>query len=251
MISVACSHPLEVKNFHTYSRPAQYVKLEPPPKVAVLPFSGTPDSAFYFNTLLDRLNRNPSIDEIRTDWARPRGTRFEPDLVLSINPNVLYRSSGWNFVKNFPGFLVWAPAAAGYTYRADIVTDVVFYDAEGNELARKQIPISYDIRQAEFDRTAIAEISWFEVGLFALIGGIYNANTFDRDIIVPLQLQVKDNYANYVQTELQGILGGVVADLNRKRSMEREMPVEGVEEPIEREITIKVEEARPPSGLPA
>ena len=41
----------------------------------------------------------------------------------------------------------------------------------------------------------------------AFFGGIYNANVFDRDIIGTFQVQVKDNYVNYVMNEIIGKIG--------------------------------------------
>jgi hypothetical protein len=203
---MACSHALRVKNLDLYSAPLQLGRVaDVPPDVAVQPFAGAPDDLFYFNALVERLNMSPGIGEVQTGFVGiSRGRRgFEPDLILSIRPRCEYRSSGWNFPINFPGFLLFVPLWNGYVYRADIVTEVLIQDADGNPLQQLNLPISYNIRQGDADRVTMAELSWFEVGVLALIGGIYNATTFDRDIIPELQVRVKDNFANYVMDQLQ------------------------------------------------
>jgi hypothetical protein len=166
--------------------------------VAILPFSGSPDETYYFNALLDRIHQSPAVAEVRTDYIAGKGGSFDPDVILSIKPQVSYRSSGWNFLINWPGFLIFTPAWNGYVYHADILTRVAIHDGSGDLISEEQIPISYDIRQAEMDRTIWTGLTWLEVSALALIGGIYNAFVFDDDILPQLQVHVKDNYSTYV-----------------------------------------------------
>ena len=77
--------------------------------VAILPFSGTPDETYYFNALLDRIHQSPAVREVRTDYVAERAGSFRPDVILSIEPQITYRSSGWNFLINWPGFLLFTP----------------------------------------------------------------------------------------------------------------------------------------------
>ena len=194
----ACTHELAVRNLDVYSAPTHLEGIEQPINVAVLPFSGTPDETFYFNSLLDRIHQSPSVKEVRTDYASGKTGTFRPDVILSIEPRMTYRSSGWNFLINWPGFLVFTPAWNGYVYHADILTRVLIYDGSGNLVSEESIPISYDIRQAEMDRTIWTGLTWLEVSALALFGGIYNAFVFDDDILPQLQIHVKDNYSTYV-----------------------------------------------------
>lgn len=195
----ACSHELQVKNLQMYAASTHLGTTEPKPFVAVVPFDGTPDEVFYHNALVERLAQDRSISKLQTDYVpHGRSGDADPDLVVSIELTTIYRSSGWNFLINWPGFLIFTPAWNGYVYYADITTEVNVDDLDGKIVSRSSTPISYSIRQAEMDRTIFTGLTWFEVSALAFGGGIYNANTFDRDIIGSLEVHVKDNYTNYV-----------------------------------------------------
>src|SRR5262249_18307721 len=155
----------------------------------------------YFNALVERIRRSYATSELQTDWSA-KTAGFSPDLVLSLNPRVAYKSSWMNLPINFPGFLLWVPAGHGYVYKVDLDTEGILYAADGTELQRRAIPMEYELRQAELDRTALAEISWFEVGIISLISGIYGANNFDPDVVEPFQAHVRENYASYIMDQL-------------------------------------------------
>jgi len=59
-------------------------------------------------------------------------------------------------------------------------------------------------------------LTWLEWGGLAFIGGIYNANVFDRDIITTLQGSIKDNYSNYVMGKLDGKLKSAFQSVGKK-----------------------------------
>jgi len=202
ILSLGCSHALEVKNLDVYSAPVRLYAGDERFSVAVLPYSGSPAGLFYFNSLVERIHNSPAVSELRTDYLPGKGGRFEPVLILSISPQVKYRSSGWNFLINWPGFLIFTPAWNGYVYHADILTQVVVHDGSGKPMSEDAIPISYSIRQAEMDRTIFTGLTWLEVSALAFGGGIYNAFTFDDDIVGSLQVHVKDNYVNYVANQV-------------------------------------------------
>jgi len=207
----ACSHDLQVKNLEMYSTPLRLSSVETPPNVGILPYTGSPDGLFYFNAIVEQLNANPAIGDLQTDYIPAPGNRFQPDLVLSIQPQVNYRSSGWNFLINWPGFLIFTPAWNGYVYRADIITNVAINDRGGKQLGNTSVPISYSIRHAEMDRTIFTGLAWLEVSLLAFGGGIYNAQTFDRDVIGGLQPFVKSNYSTYVLGQVEPKLRAAAA----------------------------------------
>lgn len=199
---MGCSHELTVKNLDVYAAPVRLASGDEKFTIAVLPYSGRSNGMFYFNALVERVHNSPAVSELRTDYIPGKGGRFEPVLILSINPHVDYRSSGWNFLINWPGFLIFTPAWNGYVYHADILTQIVIHDGTGKVLSDDEIPISYNIRQAEMDRTIFTGLTWLEVSLLAFGGGIYNSFNFDDDIVGRLQVHVKDNYVNYVANQV-------------------------------------------------
>ena len=135
---------------------------------------------------------------MRTDYEPAREDSFRPDLVLAIDPVVEYKSSGWNFLINWPGYVIFTPAWNGYVYRADIATQIVVTDREGRSLGTLGVPVSYSLRHAELDRTFYTALGWFALG-----AGFYNARVFDRDLIDDLHVLVKGNYAAYVMGQLE------------------------------------------------
>lgn len=215
----ACTHALQVKNSEMYATTLQLgTQTERRPFIAVTPFNGTPDELWFFNAIIERLNQDPAIGDLRTDYIPRLGERagIEPDIVVSIRPLVKYRSSGWNFLVNWPGFLIFTPAWNGYVYHADVMTEFTFRDRDGTVLDQLEVPVSYSLRHADMDRTIWTGLTWLEVSALALIGGIYNANVFDRDVIAPMQVQVKDNYSNYVLAQAQKRIQSIAATLNRR-----------------------------------
>lgn len=206
LVLIGCSHELTIKNLHLYSVPMKFTKVGGmKPSVAVLPFSGKPDDMFYYNAIIGRMGMSSAFGEFYTDYIpmRENATSKKPDIVLTITPLSDYQSSGWNFLINWPGFLIFTPAWNGYIYHANIMTVVDIKNAEGSTINQLQVPMSFDIRQAEFDRTVFTGITWLEVSALAFGGGFYNALVFDRDIIGQLQFHIKDSYSNYVVNELE------------------------------------------------
>ena len=83
-----------------------------------------------------------------------------------------YKGSGWNFLINFPGFLIFTPAWNGYVYRVNYDVDVLLSKAsDSTKIDSFSLPIHLNVRHADFNRTW-TEISYFEVGVIALVGGI-------------------------------------------------------------------------------
>jgi hypothetical protein len=218
----ACSHELAVKNMHMYQTPVSYAKAERPLNVAVLPFRGSNDDLFFYNALLERMNANPMVASLTTDYVPGRPLAAPPDLVLGVRPSVRYRSSFVNFFVNWPGFIILTPTWNGYVYRADILTTVELCDADGRPYDQLDVPVSYNLRHADADRTIFTGLTWLEVSSLALFGGIYNAMNFDRDVIPPLQLMVKDSYGQFIAAQLNGKLqnASLVAAARDKHALE-------------------------------
>jgi S1-C subfamily serine protease len=202
-LTAGCTHPIEVRNLERYAEPVRLDRGQQPLRVAVLPFAGPPEALFYFNAVLERLNRSPAVAELRTDYA-PGKLAFFPDVVVSFKHEIDYSSSFWNLPINWPGFLVFAPAWNGYIYHGDITTHVAVYDGRGSLVSDETIPVRYEIRHADMDRTIWTGLAWLEVSALALIGGFYNALVFDEGVVGGLQTRVHDNYATLVTNHLVG-----------------------------------------------
>ncbi|MBW2185655.1 MAG: hypothetical protein JRG71_04385 [Deltaproteobacteria bacterium] len=62
------------------------------------------------------------------------------------------------------------------------------------------MPIDFDVRQSEFDRTW-TEISWLESGIIAFIGG-FVVITYDTDITPTVEQAVKTTVGDYVASKI-------------------------------------------------
>ena len=127
------------------------------------------------------------------------------------------------------------------------MTDIAIHDADGKLLSSAQIPVSYNIRQTDGDRGMVAGLSWLEVSLMAFFGGIYNAQNFDRDIIGTLQNAVRNNYATFVNNDLQSKLRSAGREVVARRRAEQELPDVG-EGALPGEEPAGDEQSRDPAG---
>ena len=256
--AVGCSHPLRVKNLEEYSRPIELGSNYPgKPTIGIMPFDGTRDETPYWNAIVERLARDPGIGEVRTNYIAQQATQpgaFKPNLIVDVEPSVTYRSSGWNFLISFPGFLIFTPAWNGYIYRADVVTGFTIYDQEGRAVDQFEVPMTYDIRHAEFDRTVWDEgMGWIVFVGAPLLSGIYNANVFDRDLIPEFVARIQSNYAEYslvnAQDRIQAVAAAVAPPEAPETSPEEEA-AEAVAPPQDPETSPEEEAPAPVSSRP-
>lgn len=106
-----------------------------------------------------------------------------------------------NFLINFPGFLVWAPAWNGYVYHATYDFDIRLTRADdGSLIDAWPMTVNLSLRQAELDRTW-TEISWFEVGSIAFVGGIVFIQ-YDDDVTPLLIDEIMMPIGKYVAEEV-------------------------------------------------
>ena len=134
------------------------------------------------------------------DAVRPGG-QIEADFVARIHVRPEYRGSGWNFLINFPGFLVWMPAWHGYVYKANYEVETVLTRGSDNrQIDSWTVPVRLNLRHAEFDRTW-TEISWLEVGAIAFLGGLY-CITYDDDVSPIVARETQKPLGDYVAQQI-------------------------------------------------
>jgi hypothetical protein len=188
-----CAHQLEVLNLEQYHVPGA-VELPRSGTIGVL--QGEIDPS------VDRL-----VDGVAAGLARSGAQVLNPyrpgsdkpaDLLAKIGIKAKYDGSGTNFWINFPGFLIWAPAWNGYVYKADFAVHVDLF--KGSDLKTVvdtlDFPVNLDIRHAEMDRTW-TEVSWFEVGVIALVGGFVFMK-YDTDVTPLLMPAIERPIGDYI-----------------------------------------------------
>ncbi len=189
-----CSHTLTVENMRDFCLAST---IESPGKkidVGIKPAIGNYDQIWCYNSIVEKFNSRREIGKFCSNFVDGRSI-FKPDYILSLEPQVKYESSGWNYIVNFPGGIIFAPAWHGYTYYVKIATNVAIYSGDGSELKKFTIDTSYSIRHSEFDRT------WYPAFQFCVLnalGGFYTAFVYDNDITSHVKNVIKDNYSSYV-----------------------------------------------------
>lgn len=178
-----CAHTLEIKNLSDYQAPAG----EPLRQRFAIGIAARAENdesrhlAKAVGTELGKYGADVAYPYFAAPGARP------VDVVANLDVKPVHKGSGWNFLVNFPGFLVFAPAWHGYVYEVRYDIDVALTSpADGAPVDRFVVPVALDVRHASYNRTW-TEVSWFEVGAIALVGGL--VFTGYDDGVTPLVVQ--------------------------------------------------------------
>ena len=212
LILSGCSHPLTVKNIRTY-QVQMPIPLEQRLSLGIIPQAGDRDSELI-------LKRIPSaLHTMDVTMPYQRGSSREVDVIAQVSIQPEYKGSGWNFLINWPGFLIFTPAWNGYVYKVNYKIDVDLTKADGNQpISSFSTPIELNIRHAAMNRTW-TEISWLEVSVIAFVGGIVFTG-FDDQVSTLTAEKVKDDLAEYIAAKILGKLrvGGYAHRLPSDRS---------------------------------
>jgi len=197
--ALGCAHDMEVLNLQDYAHPAVFRDNDTKFDLAVAKSSIDPAAMWLSNAVERELSSRREVGHFNTE-VKP-GTKFSPtSYVLSIDPTISFDTSGWNFIVNWPGGFIFAPAWHGYNYVANISTIVAIHDANGQSLREIKVDTPYYFRHADFGRC------WwpiFQFNLFGnLIGGVYTSLSYDDDATTPFQRAVEQNYASFVADRL-------------------------------------------------
>lgn len=161
-----CAHPLAITNLSTYQA-STFNSFETPLRVGVKSNCYEMDEKNLVKKIGEGLGKyNATV----TSAVRPDNSNV--DVVVTVDVNSDYNGSGWNFLINWPGFLIWTPAWHGYRYTVEHDVNILLTDAESGEIIDTfDIPVVLDVRHAAINRTW-TEISWLEVSAIAFVGGV-------------------------------------------------------------------------------
>lgn len=109
LFAAGCTHPLEVKNLAAY-RNVSLSPMERPTAIGMIP---TTDDV-YSQQLVKGVGE--AMGKYSTTVLLPysKGSTRPVDAIARMSVRADRKGSGWNFLVNFPGFLVFAPAWNGY-----------------------------------------------------------------------------------------------------------------------------------------
>jgi hypothetical protein len=196
---LGCAHDMEVMNLQDYAHPAVFRDNDRKVDLFVAQSSIDPAALWLRNAVERELASRHEVGHFSTELKRDE--TFPPTAFgLSIDPTITFDTSGWNFIINFPGGMIFTPAWHGYDYVANISTTVAIHDATGKTLRELKIDTPYEFRHADFGRC------WWPVFQFEIflnwIGGIYTSLSYDDDATAPFQRAVEQNYASFVTDRL-------------------------------------------------
>jgi len=207
-----CTHRLAIKNLDTY-RNTSLMSLEQPLRVGIQSNSPEIEGKRLVKEVGESLNK---YNVIATGVLRQNHSNV--DVVSTITVHSDHKGSGWNFLINFPGFLVWAPAWHGYVYEITHRVNVALTDAKtGKQLKSFDIPIALDIRHAAFNRTW-TEVSWFEWGVIAFVGGVYFIQ-YDDSVTPLVSEKAGPVLADYIAHEIANCLHGVQPSVRTSKNI--------------------------------
>ena len=202
LFATGCAHRLEVKNIGLY-KPTFINSQETGAKVGLSAVTSTPEEDRLVVGVANALKR----DGFKVDYPffLNDENRTSMDQIVKINTSSKYEGSGWNFLINWPGFLIWTPAWHGYDYNVKYDFDVDITNTKNAEsLPRLSIPVDLDIRHAAMNRTW-TEISYFEWSAIALVGGIVFTR-YDNSVTPLLLDAVENKITDYVAGKIGATL---------------------------------------------
>ncbi|NJC88438.1 MAG: hypothetical protein FIB02_07900 [Desulfuromonas sp.] len=191
-----CSHHLEINNLHEYQA-SSFKSLPKDLTIGVTTSSSDKDGKTLVTGMASSLSKHTS--SIIYPYAPASGKKADIITNVAIHPK--HEGSGLNFLINFPGFLVWAPAWNGYQYYPTYNVDIdILSTIDNSKIDTFSIPIKLDVNQSDIGRTW-TEISWFEVGAIALISGFVFIN-YDDDITPMVEQEIKGPVGDYLAQEV-------------------------------------------------
>jgi hypothetical protein len=192
-----CTHQLACKNIGDY-KPTALGTVSEPLTIGLVPIGGDE-----YGDQLIRHVRDALILRYNAKVILPYlpGSSESTDIVATLSVKPKYEGSGWNFLVNFPGFLVFVPALNGYVYQVSYNTSVVLQNtADKTTLATFDVPITLNLRHADINRTW-TEVSWLEWGVIAFVGGIVFTQ-YDSSVSPIVMKDLGPQLGEYLATEI-------------------------------------------------
>ena len=198
-MTTGCTHKMEVTNLDNYR-----VMTAPPARSTrtlgvTTGNASDPRNERYVSAIVEALKKNGNLSSVIYPFNRSMHQDLV-DAVVDIAVNPSYDGRGSNFFVNFPGFLIFAPAIWGYGYTADIKTDYAIATPTGDLVTQQNISTSYEFRHADMGRTW-TEVSWFEVGIIALVGGVAFTG-YDHDVTDEFISTISPHYGSFVAQKI-------------------------------------------------
>ena len=196
MLVSGCTHPMAIKNLDSY-RSYGITNLDAPLIIGIVADTTEPEQ----RRLLDGVAH--ALGGYSANVVMPYQPKSESrvDVVAHVDIQAEHEGSGWNFLVNWPGFLVWAPAWHGYMYTVKYTINCTLTEGGTAEtIDQFKMPIALDVRHADMNRTW-TEISWFEVSAIAFVGGLV-FTSYDEKVTPLVSQKVENPLGKYIAQEI-------------------------------------------------
>lgn len=208
-----CAHPLTIKNLATYQS-FGLTTFEKPVSIGIVMSTDQPEKQSLLNGVAMALGSYSA--RVIMPYS-PGGTK-PVDVIAHIEIDAVHDGSGWNFLINWPGFIVFAPAWNGYMYEVKYTVHCMLTKGSTNEVIDEfKLPIALDVRHADINRTW-TEISWLEVSAIAFVGGLCFVS-YDDSVTPLVSEKIEYPIGKYIASE-------IVKRINRHGSLTRSRPLE-------------------------
>jgi hypothetical protein len=202
MLMGGCAHPLVITNLESY-RAYGASSLEKPLKIGIATDSNEPEQ----RRLLDGIASALGGFSAQVTMPYAANSQKEVDVIAAIDIETEHKGSGWNFLINWPGFLIWTPAWHGYVYEVKYTIHCTLKKGGSKEtIDQFRIPIALDVRHAAINRTW-TEISWLEVSAIAFVGGLVFIN-YDESVTPLVSEKVETPLGKYIAQEIVKRING-------------------------------------------
>jgi hypothetical protein len=196
MLMGGCTHELTIENSELYSTFGA-PNLDKPLRIGIATDASQPEE----RKLLDGVASALTAYSARVVMPYGTASEKEVDAVVSIDVRTEHNGSGWNFLVNWPGFLIFTPAWHGYNYEVKYTVNCVIRKAGSKDIVDQfQLPIALDIKHASYNRTW-TEVSWLEVSVIAFVGGLVFIN-YDDSITPLVSEKVQTPLGKYIAQEI-------------------------------------------------
>ncbi len=196
----ACSHSLEIKNLSSFSGSYVTAINDPSLNIGIVPSGGDMYGEQIIKAVGEKMIQLSRGTIYFPYYASSKDSQAAK-VIVNITVKPAYKGSGYNFLINWPGFLIWAPAWHGYVYKVNFDTDIRLQEAStGRLLDAFTLPIQLDVRHADINRTW-TEIGWLEVGIIPLIGGIFFTQ-YDTSVTPEIVEASRSRLGEYIAQEI-------------------------------------------------
>lgn len=198
LLTSGCTHRLTIDEFP--DAPFVDAARSHPLTVGVVDMGGAEFSDDYVEAVAQSLMMQAAVSRV----VYPYVSGTEVDVIANVAVDPEYRGAGTNFLVNWPGFLVFAPAWNGYKYQGNPRTRVQLTTADGTPITEIDWEYNYVFHQADIGRTWTM-VTWLEWSVIGFVSGIVFTR-YDTDQTGPFVDEISDSYGRQIATRIAAAL---------------------------------------------